>query len=232
MISRSLHRLAPILGLVLLPGCVLWARDPDFFEQQLSELLEEHSEPIEACYDRFLEQQDPQASGELVVAFEVERKTGALTKIEVERKRSTVPEGLAACVTDELATLTFEPVDVNTAQATYTWAFTRGPQKHPPPDPFAGAQDAVLDCYRAHLREVDREATGVLVIDYAFDEARGEVERLEVIEDGTTAPQPVVECATQVLAAAKVEPDQLEARNLAGRRTFSLRFTPYTEGEG
>jgi hypothetical protein len=206
---------------------VLWMRDPEFYTRELTELLEDRSEAIEACYDRVLSAHDAEASGDVVVTFVVAADTGALTNIEVDREHSTVSEPLAACVTTELATLRLDPPDVNTGNATFTWQFRRGSQKRPPADPFAGAQAAVLSCYSTHLATVDREAKGELVIDYAFDRESGAIERLEVVAETTTAPAPVVECAKQALAASKLAPEKLDDRNAAGRRTFTLRYQPF-----
>jgi hypothetical protein len=225
--QRFLFRGILILGLSALSGCVLWMRDPEFYAEELTELLEANTEPIEACYDGYLSAQDAEAKGALVVEFEIEKGTGALQHIEVVAKRSTVPESLAACVTDELAKLRLEPVDAKTAHATFTWEFVRGSQKRPPVDPFAGSRNGVLTCYATHLAEVDRTAQGDLVIDYAFDRTSGTIERLDVVAEGTTAPAPLVACATEVLRAAQLDPKQLEDRNATGRRSFALRYDPY-----
>ncbi|MFO7561449.1 MAG: hypothetical protein R6X02_02300 [Enhygromyxa sp.] len=220
---------AQVLGSSLLSGCVLWMRDPEFYAEELTELLEAHAEPIEACYDRFLAEQDARAAGALVVEFEVEKGTGRLIEIEVDPHQSSVPEPLAACVTEELAQTRLEPGDARTARGTFTWEFVRGSQKRPPADPFAGTSLAVLACYSTHLAEVDREAQGELVIDYAFERESGELERLEVVGEGTTAPALVVECAVAALGSARLDPAQLDDRNAAGRRSFALRYEPYQE---
>jgi hypothetical protein len=222
--SKRMGAVALVVGL---SGCVAWLRDPDFYTEQLSELLEAQADSIEACYDRYLEH-DPEAGGTLTVEFEVEKQTGQITNLAIVGDRSTVPEELAACVTDELAQTRLDPPDARTARASFTWEFVRGPQKRPPADPFAGASMAMLACYATHLAEVDREAEGELVIDYAFNPT-GELERLEIVAEATTAPPPVIECAAAVLRSARPDPEQLEDRNLAGRRSFALRFEPYPD---
>ena len=55
------------------------------------------------------------------------------------------------------------------------------------------------------------------------------LERLEVVAEGTSAPGAVVECASQALRGAKVDPGELEERNLAGRRVFTLRYEAWVE---
>jgi hypothetical protein len=233
-VDRLLSRLAvPTLALALsaLSGCVLWMRDAEFYTEEVTELLEAHAEPIEACYDRYLSEQDAKARGTVVANFQVEKRTGELTNIEIDAKRSTAPERLATCVTDELAQTRLEPVDSKTAQATFTWEFVRGSQKRAPADPFASASEAVLACYAAHLAEVDREAQGDLVVDYAFNRESGAVERLDVVAAATTAPQPVVDCASKALGSTRLDPEQLEQRNASGRRSFALRYQPYQQAK-
>jgi hypothetical protein len=216
-----------LMGLFSLSGCVMWMREPAFYTAELTELLESRTEAMQACYDRVLEQQDPNAEGEVVASFDVLEDTGALanvTVIEGVGSKGEAPAALADCVTAELAQLELDPPDVNPAHATFTWQFTRGTQKLPPADPFGGAQAAVLSCYSTHLATVDREAKGVLVVDYAFDRESGAVARLDVIADATTAPAPVVECAKLALAGARLDPAKLDERNAAGRRSFTLRY--------
>lgn len=232
--QRLLHRLGVstlVLGLSALSGCMLWMRDPEFYAEELAELLEDEgsTDPIDACYDRYLAEHDPAAKGQLVVEFDVRQKTGALTNIEVVADKTTVPAELASCVTDEIAQLKLDPADARAAHATYTWEFAPGSRKRPPADPFLPAQQAVLACYSAHLSGVDREAQGDLVIDYAFNRDSGAIEQLEVVADATTAPQPVVECAVEILSAAKLDPANIDERIVAGRRSFALRFEPYEE---
>lgn len=230
--AGALHRLglsALVVGLSALSGCVLWMRDADYYASELEELLETQDEAIAACYDGYLEAQDPKARGRLTVSWQVEKRTGAFTQVSVVTSETTVPEPLAQCVTDQLAGMKLEPADAKTGQATYTWEFTPGSRKPRPADPFQVAQIGVLACYSDHLANVDRTAQGDVVVDYAFDQATGELTQLELIADATTAPELVVECAVEVLKAATVDPAQLESRNLAGRRRFALRFEPWIE---
>lgn len=220
---------ALVLGASALTGCTRWMRDPEFYSDELTELLESRSEAIEACYDRYLAEVDPEAKGELVVDFIVEKQTGAIRELTIDAAKTTVPEGLAACATEEIAALRLEPVDARTAEARFTYEFARGSKKKPPADPFAEVEGAVLACYSAHLAEVDREATGELVVDYAMNQERGTVDELVVVAAETTAPEALVSCATAALATARLAPGKLDARNLAGRRSFAFRYTPYVE---
>ncbi len=218
-----------ILGLAAPTGCIKWMRDPEYYGEQLSELIEAREDKFKACYDRYLAEVDETAKGTLVARFVVEADTGRLTEIAVVAEQTTVPEGLAACVTDELSSLKLEPADAKDGHASYTWEFAPGSRKRPPADPFAGAQQAVLACYSSHLSAVDREAQGEIVVDYALSEDSGALERFAIVAEATTAPPEVVDCAKEILAAVKLDPADVDARNLAGRRSFALRYEPYVE---
>ncbi|MFV8756635.1 hypothetical protein ACNOYE_39325 [Nannocystaceae bacterium ST9] len=218
-------RPALILTLVALAGCTRWMRDPDFYASELTTKLEERSPAIAACYERVLEH-DAAAKGELVVEFDIAKKTGEIAEVEVVASETSVPEPLAACVTAELATLRMDPPDAKSAHASFAWSFAPGSRKRPPADPFVEAQTALLGCYSTHLATVDREAKGELIVDYAFDRTTGALERLAIAET-SSAPAPVIACAKPAFEAARIEPEKLDDRNAAGQRTFALRFTPY-----
>ena len=224
------HRYSTLLLIAALTpsfACTLWQREPTYYAEVLTELFESRTEAIDACYDRYLEEVDDKAAGKLVLALEVAPKTGVLTKVEPVAEQSDVPEGLAACVIDNVSDLKVDPPDVNTAEASFTWEFTPKSRKKTPADPFALAQKTLLSCYSAHLAEVDRDATGVLVVDYTLSRETGALERFEIVAGETTAPAQVVECAKPTFEAAKLEPDQVDDRNAAAKRSFNLRFTPY-----
>jgi len=219
---------AALVGLLASSSaCTLWQRESSYYADELTELLEQRTETIEACYDDYLESTDPKAQGTLVLDFEVAAKTGKLGQLEVVDQASDVPAPLAACVTDNIADLKLEPVDVNTGDATVAWEFALGSRKKPPADPFANVQQGVLGCYAKHLREVDREATGTLEIDYAFDREQGRIARLELVAAGTSVPASVAACAKGVLETAFIDPSKLEHRNAEGRRSFGFAFRPY-----
>lgn len=213
------------LVVLAVAGCTPWLRDADFYASELEERLDARSETIAACYDRQLEA-DPQAAGELVVRFEIAAKTGRFEAITVDAARSSVPAPLAACVTDDLATLTMDPPDARRAAVTFAWNFVRGPAKAPPANPFAEAEVALLGCYAEHLANVDRTATGSFVFDYAFDRTSGKLGTLELAAE-SSAPAEVVACAKPSFMAASLPPDELDDRNAAGRRSYPLRFVPY-----
>lgn len=216
-----------VLGLVTICGCVRWQRDPEFYASELSERLEGRSEAIAGCYDGFLAEHPSAGAGALVVEFDIAKKTGEVTDIEVDTEQSSVPEPLTRCVIAELSTLRMDPPDAKAAHAIFEWSFVPGPAKKPPADPFVEAQTVLLGCYERHLAEIDSEATGDLVIDYAFDRATGALERFDIVADATTAPELVVACAKPSFEAARLEPDDLDDRNSAGRRSFALRYTPH-----
>lgn len=220
--------LALLTGIVAFSSaCTLWQREPNYYSEFLTELFETRSEAIDACYDRYLAQVDPTAAGTLAVSFEVEAKTGALKIIEAP---SELPDALAACVLDELAGLKVDPPDVNTARGVFEWEFSPASRKQTPEDPFGLAQQTLLSCYSAHLASVDREASGVLVIDYSLERETGALARFEIVAGETTAPAAVVECAKPSFEAAALEPEQVDARNVSGKRSFKLHYTPYDAG--
>lgn len=217
------------LVLLALAGCTPWLRDADFYASELEERLDARSEAIAACYDRLLEH-DPQAAGELVVHFEIAEKSGKFEAIAVDAARSSVAEPLAACVTNELATQTMDPPDARRAEVTFAWTFVRGPAKAPPANPFAEAEIALLGCYAEYLANVDRNAVGSLVFDYAFDRTSGRLDKFEVAAE-SSAPLEVAACAQPSFRAASLPPDELDDRNAAGRRSYPLRFNPYVASE-
>jgi hypothetical protein len=221
--------IAPILVVALsLPcGCTKWMRDADFYASEVTERLEGRSDAIAGCYDRYLEQTDPTAKGEVTVEFDIVKKTGEFANVKVDPDRSPAPEALQQCVTAELATMRMDPPDTKTAHATIQWKFALGSRKKPPADPFSEAQTVLLGCYETHLATLDREAKGELVVDYAFDRETGALERIDFVQDATTAPAAVVECARPAFESAKLEPEKLDDRNAAGRRSFALRFEPH-----
>lgn len=223
MTRTALLALVPLLSG---SGCMLWMRDADFYAAQLEERLDAAGEPIAACYDRYLAEHDPSAAGELVVRFEIAAKTGKVGAIAVDPARTSVPEPLARCVTEPLAGFVMDPPDAKPAKVEFAWTFVRGPAKAPPVDPFIDAQTVLLGCYAEHLAKFDREASGTFVIDYAFDRETGAIERLAVLAE-STAPGSVLACAEPAFAGAKIDPGDLDERNVAGRRSFPLRFTPY-----
>jgi hypothetical protein len=226
---KTLLRTTLVLALACSSGCVMWMREPEFYESELTKLLETTDEAIAACYDNYVETVDAKAKGEVVVTFEVEAKTGQLRAVAVDAEHSTAPEPLRACVTEQITPLKLAPPDANLARATYTWQFVLGSRKPMPKDPFADVLASVVGCYRNHLEDVDRTAQGELVVEYAFDPSTGKLSKLDVVGDATTAAQPIVACATEVLRSASVAPDQLDARVAAGRRSFGFHFTPYQE---
>lgn len=229
MTARTLTTaaLATLVVSPALSGCTAWMRDADFYAEELEALVETRTESVELCYDRYLEAEAEDAKGEVVVEFEVAEKTGALEKVSVVSADAPAPSGLAECVTAELDGLALDPPDANRAQATFTWNFAPGSRKKQAADPFGATKKGVLDCYSRHLAEVDREAQGTLTIDYAMNPETGAVSTIEVVADQTTAPEAVVECATEALMASAIPADKVEERNAQGRRTFTLRFEPY-----
>jgi hypothetical protein len=114
----------PILLATLgsLSACQFHARSPEKYRDDTRAVLETRSAQIASCYDSALAQ-DASASGQVVVQFFVEEKTGKIHDAEV-LPASTAPPALGQCVVDALDGLTLDPPDQRLGDATFTWAFS------------------------------------------------------------------------------------------------------------
>jgi hypothetical protein len=104
-------------------GCSFIARDTETYKKDNRSLVETRTSDIKACYDTALAA-DPTLSGEVVVSWTVEKKTGKFTNITVLSDKSTAPEGLQNCVMSALEGLTFPKPDRREGQVqSFTWSF-------------------------------------------------------------------------------------------------------------
>ncbi len=115
------HMILPSV-LVSLAACSYVARDQAQYAEDTSTLLSTRSEAVRGCYDNALAS-NPEASGKVVVTFNVEKKTGKITNLAVDPARTTAPESLASCVTTAIDGLTLTPEDRRQGDATFTWVF-------------------------------------------------------------------------------------------------------------
>lgn len=106
----------------LLAGCSFIARDTETYKQDTRKLLETKNSDIVACYDAALAA-SPAQSGNVVVTFTVEKKTGAVTNVNADPNQSTAPDGLQQCVVKALEGLTLPEPDRRQGDATFTWSF-------------------------------------------------------------------------------------------------------------
>ena len=110
-----------------LAGCSFIARDTETYQNETRKVLESKNSAIVSCYDSALAA-NPAQSGNVVVTFVVEKKTGAITNVAADPNQSTAPEGLQTCVVTALEGLKLDPADQREGQATFTWTFS-GPGK-------------------------------------------------------------------------------------------------------
>lgn len=108
---------------VFAAGCSFVARDTETYKNDTRTVLESKNSAIVSCYDSALAA-NPSQSGNVVVNFVVEKKTGAITNVSADPNTSTAPEGLQQCVVTALEGLTLDPADQREGQATFTWTFT------------------------------------------------------------------------------------------------------------
>jgi hypothetical protein len=111
--------------LLSLGACSFIARGEDQYREDTRALLETKNADIKACYDRALAS-NPAQSGNVVVNFTVEKKTGALMNVAADPDQSTAPPALQNCVVSALEGLALTPEDRRDGQATFSWVFRGG----------------------------------------------------------------------------------------------------------
>jgi hypothetical protein len=107
----------------LASGCTFIARDTETYKQETRKVLETKNSAIVGCYDQALAA-NPSQSGNVVVTFIVEKKTGNITNVSADPNQSTAPEALQTCVVTALEGLVLDPADQREGQATFTWTFS------------------------------------------------------------------------------------------------------------
>lgn len=117
---RSSMMLAAVLALA---GCSFYARGPNDYRKAVRSVLDRQSAQVERCYKRELETDD-KTKGKVVVAFDVEPKSGAIVNAKVVEKQTTGNAALQKCVLDSLQGLKLDPPDQRKGEATFTWEFS------------------------------------------------------------------------------------------------------------
>jgi hypothetical protein len=112
-----------LIVLVGAVGCTFIARDTETYRKDTRALIEERNGDIKSCYDTALAA-NPTQSGDVVVNFTVEKKTGNFTNVAVDPNATTAPEALSNCVLRALEGLKLTPEDQREGQATFTWRFS------------------------------------------------------------------------------------------------------------
>lgn len=105
-------------------GCSFIARGEDQYRTDTRALLETRNDAIRSCYDNALAA-NPGLSGDVVVQFTVEKKTGTIANATAA-EGSTAPTELQDCVVSAVDGLALTPEDRRDGQATFTYTF-RGP---------------------------------------------------------------------------------------------------------
>jgi hypothetical protein len=112
----------------VLPGCSCLARDAETYRADTRTVLETRNDALKTCYDEALKA-DPAVSGDVVVTFKVEKKTGKLMDAAADPARTTAPSALSDCIVKSLDGLTLAPVDQRQGDATFSWSFKANPPK-------------------------------------------------------------------------------------------------------
>ncbi|TPV92593.1 MAG: AgmX/PglI C-terminal domain-containing protein [Myxococcales bacterium FL481] len=106
---------------VVSSACTLYAREADEYQRVTRELVDAHGPAIKSCYDTALVA-DAAASGTVVVAFTVERKSGRVVGATAAAG-TTAPPALSSCVITAMNGLQLDPPDRRDGLATFTWEF-------------------------------------------------------------------------------------------------------------
>ena len=108
------------LALSITAACAV--RDAQMFADDTTAVLQTRTPQIKVCYDEALKT-DQAAAGTVVVAFTVEKKTGAIIDPQIVPERTTAPESLGQCVLGSISGLALDPPDQNEALGVFTWSF-------------------------------------------------------------------------------------------------------------
>ncbi|MGH1348509.1 MAG: AgmX/PglI C-terminal domain-containing protein [Nannocystales bacterium] len=111
-----------LASVALSMGCSFIARGEDQYRTDTRALLETRNADVRSCYDKELAN-NPALSGDVVVNFTVEKKTGAIMNATAA-EGSTAPESLQTCVVTAVDGLALTPEDRRDGQATFTYTFT------------------------------------------------------------------------------------------------------------
>lgn len=122
---KAITKLALVVPLVASSACAFQARDADGYRQVTRELVETRGSAIEDCYDVAL-QTDSELSGDVVVNFTVEKKTGKIINLAVDKTQSTATPELEQCVLTAIEGLQLTPADARDGIATFSWHFQPG----------------------------------------------------------------------------------------------------------
>jgi hypothetical protein len=119
-----------LTSLVLLgsSACSFVARDAEGYRNDTRALLETRSAEIKECYDVIL-QTNETVSGDVVVSFTVEKKTGKVMNPAIDTAKTTAPAEIGKCIVDAIDGLQLDPADQREGQASFSWTFKVGAPK-------------------------------------------------------------------------------------------------------
>ncbi|WAS98605.1 hypothetical protein [Nannocystis punicea] len=107
-------------------GCSGVKRDAETYRADTRSLLETKNSAVKACYDQQLVD-DQSVSGEVLVRFKVEKKTGRLFEVAVDPAGTQAPESLQNCIVRAIDGLVLDPVDRREGVASYKYTFKANP---------------------------------------------------------------------------------------------------------
>jgi hypothetical protein len=102
-------------------GCIL--RSTEDYKTDTQKLLDSREGRIQECYDA-VRSSDPNAAGDVVVHFMVDKKTGDFSAVEVVAEKTTAPGPVAECVTSNIGDLVLVEGDMANGDGTFTWRFS------------------------------------------------------------------------------------------------------------
>jgi hypothetical protein len=105
-------------------GCSFYARSPEQYRNDTTNLLASKSAELDTCYDEALKA-NPTAAGKVTVVFTVEEKTGKIADAKADPGRTTAPQPLVDCVTKAINGLLLAPPDQRKGSATFEYDFAR-----------------------------------------------------------------------------------------------------------
>lgn len=128
---------ASLAVLVSSSGCTFFARSPEQYRDDTTQLLATKSAELDTCYDNALKV-NPSAAGKVTVVFTVEEKSGKIADVKADPGRTTAPQPLVDCVVSAINGLVLAPPDQRKGNATFEYDFAR-PAAAPPPAAAAPA---------------------------------------------------------------------------------------------
>jgi hypothetical protein len=124
-LAPTMARVAAIaIASIGILGCTFYARSPDQYRDDTSNLLATKSAELNTCYDD-ASKTTPGISGKVTVKFTVEKKSGKVLNVTADPTRTTAPQPLIDCVVNSINGLVLAPPDQRNGDATFEYDFAR-----------------------------------------------------------------------------------------------------------